>query len=108
MPAVAMPPAALMMAWNFLKGVRDRLRRLRVGERWWPRLRSGILTWECVLVYGVVPRPRPLLRLVVVAYVLDGLGWWGGVAGGRVGGVDGVRSMIWASREMIQDWIAPG
>ena len=65
---------------------------------------AGIWMWECVLVYGVVLRPRPLPRLVV-AYVL---GWWGGVVGGRVGGVDGVRSMIWASREMIQDWIAPG
>jgi hypothetical protein len=64
--------------------------------------------WECVLVYGVVPCPRPLPWLVVVAYVLDKLGWWGGVAGGRVGGVDGVRSMIWVSREMIRDWIAPG
>ncbi len=44
---------------------------------------------------------------VLVVYVVDVWGWWGGVAGGR-GGVDGVRSRTWASKEMIQDWIAPG
>ncbi len=34
------------------------------------------------------------------------VGWCCGRKSG--GGVDGVRSMIWASREMIRDWIAPG
>jgi hypothetical protein len=36
--------------------------------------------------------------------------WVGGVVlrEEEWGGVDGVRSMIWASREMIRDWIAPG
>jgi len=42
--AVAMPPAALMMAWNCFEGVRLRLRRLRCGDFWWPRLWSGIWT----------------------------------------------------------------
>ena len=88
------------------------LRRLRCGDLWWPRLRSGIRsgiwTWFCALVYGLVVRPRPLPRPVLVGDVVDGWGWRGGVVGGRGGGVEGVRSMIWASKVMIRDWIAPG
>ena len=88
------------------------LRRLRCGDLWRPRLRSGIRsgiwTWFCELVYGLVVRLRPLPRPVLGGDVVDRWGWWGGVVGGREGGVKGVRSMMWASKVMIRDWIAPG
>ena len=86
MPAVAMPPAALMMAWKCFEGVRLMLRRLCCGDLCWPRLwsaiRSGIWTWFCSLVYGLVIRPRPPVpRPVLAVHVVDGWGWWGGVVG---------------------------
>ncbi len=66
MPAVVIPPAALMNAWKCLLGVRLRCNTLLMGLCRWSWLRSEMVTWLLALRNGCGlwrrPRPRPPLR----------------------------------------------
>jgi hypothetical protein len=77
MPAVAIPPAALMRAWKRLLGVTLRCNRLLMGARRWPGLRSEMVTWlRALRSVCVRPRSRPPVQGGELRPGKDGPGLW--------------------------------